>query len=158
MVKLGCIVMTPKLNKSAQTFLSPWPKTMCQVWCKTGDSCSFFIQEVVIHHECAAQNLIVHQQFYLELLGWLCDSVCHKWLHQKRADWWVADLSWQHTHTISQTTFHMCVNPHTPLTWPPLTFSPSPKSRTPWRALDLKTWKQSNLTQCSNICRSPKQY
>jgi len=43
-----------------------------------GDSCSFFIQEVVIHHECAAQNQIVHQQFYLELLGWLCDSFCHK--------------------------------------------------------------------------------
>jgi len=43
-----------------------------------GDSCSFFIQEVVIHHECAAQSLIVHQQLYFELLGWLCDSVCNK--------------------------------------------------------------------------------
>jgi len=42
------------------------------------DSCSFFIQEVVIRHDCAAQNQIVHQQFYLELLGWLYNSVCHK--------------------------------------------------------------------------------
>jgi hypothetical protein len=42
------------------------------------DSFSFFIQEVVIHHECAAQNQIVHQQFYLELLGWLYDLFCYK--------------------------------------------------------------------------------
>ena len=28
-----------------------------------GHSCSFFIQEFVIHHEYAAQNQIVHQQF-----------------------------------------------------------------------------------------------
>jgi hypothetical protein len=81
----------------------------------------------------------------LELLRWLCDSICHKWL-QKRADLRVADLSRQHTHALSQTTFQMCVNPHTPLTWPPVNFASSPKSRAPWRVSDLKMWKQSNLT------------
>jgi hypothetical protein len=68
----------------------------------------------------------------LELLGWLYDLFCYKWF-QKRADWWMGDLSWQH----SQTTFHMCVNSHTSLTWPPVTFFSSTKSRTPWRAVDL---------------------
>lgn len=156
-MKLGCIVMTLKLNKSAQTSLSSWPKKMCQIWCKTGNSSCFFNQEVVIHHECAAQNQIVHRQFYLELLGWLYDSVFHKWLPRK---WQIGEWQIYHDDKLALTQSnhipHVCQPPYSPDMALCDCFL-FPKIKNTWRAVDLKMWKQSNLTQCSNLCRSPKQ-
>jgi hypothetical protein len=89
-----------------------------------GDSCSFFIQEVVIHHECYAQNQIVHQQF---IFNYEDGSLIQFALNDSRKgqiDEW--KIYHNTTHTKSNHIPHVCQPPYS-TDMAPCDFSSSPK-------------------------------